>query len=187
METTDCKHFVGWDYLGWTELSPKPKTANFAQDDWNQTIITAINKVSSEIHKNNLRGGASKILAHPNLKPFFETLFYYNENENKFGGRYNVEFDDEVQDNVIFVYCDLEIHEGTNGKRFLMAPTGVPNYEGPIVHEDGSIERELVNFGEISFKIYDMEDEENHEWIEEFSKLNKGFVSIERYVEREDK
>ena len=43
METIDCKHKISWDYLGWAELSPKPKTANFVQDDWNQTIVTAIN------------------------------------------------------------------------------------------------------------------------------------------------
>jgi hypothetical protein len=48
-----------WDYNGWRRIS---QTTNYTQKDWNQTLITAINQLSAQIHKSTLRGGANWIV-----------------------------------------------------------------------------------------------------------------------------
>ena len=45
-----------WDYNGWRRIS---QTTSYTQKDWNQTLITAINQLSAQIHKSTLRGGAN--------------------------------------------------------------------------------------------------------------------------------
>jgi hypothetical protein len=42
-----------WDYNGWKRLGGN--AVPYTQKDWNQTLITAINQISAQIHKSTLK------------------------------------------------------------------------------------------------------------------------------------
>jgi len=60
-----------WDYNGWRRLS---LTTSYTQKDWNQTLITAINQLSAQIHKSTLRGGANWIVVSSEVSAIFDDL-----------------------------------------------------------------------------------------------------------------
>jgi len=64
-----------WDYNGWKRLS---QTTSYTQKDWNQTLITAINQVSAQIHKSTLRGGANWIIVSSEISAIFDDLEYFH-------------------------------------------------------------------------------------------------------------
>jgi hypothetical protein len=64
-----------WDYNGWRRLS---LTTSYTQKDWNQTLITAINQLSAQIHKSTLRGGANWIIVSSEISAIFDDLEYFH-------------------------------------------------------------------------------------------------------------
>jgi hypothetical protein len=64
-----------WDYNGWRRIS---STTNYTQKDWNQTLITAINQLSAQIHKSTLRGGANWIVVSSEISAIFDDLEYFH-------------------------------------------------------------------------------------------------------------
>jgi hypothetical protein len=64
-----------WDYNGWRRIS---NTTNYTQKDWNQTLITAINQLSAQIHKSTLRGGANWIVVSSEISAIFDDLEYFH-------------------------------------------------------------------------------------------------------------
>jgi hypothetical protein len=64
-----------WDYNGWRRLS---LTTSYTQKDWNQTLITAINQLSAQIHKSTLRGGANWIIVSSEVSAIFDDLEYFH-------------------------------------------------------------------------------------------------------------
>ena len=48
------------------------------QKDWNQTLITAINQISAQIHKSTLRGGANWIVVSSEISAIFDDLEYFH-------------------------------------------------------------------------------------------------------------
>jgi hypothetical protein len=64
-----------WDYNGWKRLS---QTTSYTQKDWNQTLITAINQLSAQIHKSTLRGGANWIVVSSEVSAIFDDLEYFH-------------------------------------------------------------------------------------------------------------
>jgi hypothetical protein len=64
-----------WDYNGWKRLS---QTTSYTQKDWNQTLITAINQLSAQIHKSTLRGGANWIVVSSEISAIFDDLEYFH-------------------------------------------------------------------------------------------------------------
>jgi hypothetical protein len=64
-----------WDYNGWKRLSA---TTSYTQKDWNQTLITAINQISAQIHKSTLRGGANWIVVSSEISAIFDDLEYFH-------------------------------------------------------------------------------------------------------------
>jgi len=64
-----------WDYNGWRRLD---KTTSYTQKDWNQTLITAINQLSAQIHKSTLRGGANWIVVSSEVSAIFDDLEYFH-------------------------------------------------------------------------------------------------------------
>jgi hypothetical protein len=64
-----------WDYNGWRRLS---QTTGYTQKDWNQTLITAINQLSAQIHKSTLRGGANWIVVSSEVSAIFDDLEYFH-------------------------------------------------------------------------------------------------------------
>jgi len=64
-----------WDYNGWKRLA---QTTSYTQKDWNQTLITAINQLSAQIHKSTLRGGANWIVVSSEVSAIFDDLEYFH-------------------------------------------------------------------------------------------------------------
>jgi hypothetical protein len=65
-----------WDYNGWKRVANG--SINYNQKDWNQTLITAINQVSAQIHKSTLRGGANWIVVSSEISAIFDDLEYFH-------------------------------------------------------------------------------------------------------------
>ena len=65
-----------WDYNGWKRINNG--SVNYNQKDWNQTLITAINQISAQIHKSTLRGGANWIVVSSEISAIFDDLEYFH-------------------------------------------------------------------------------------------------------------
>ena len=65
-----------WDYNGWKRLNNQ--STPYTQKDWNQTLITAINQISAQIHKSTLRGGANWIVVSSEISAIFDDLEYFH-------------------------------------------------------------------------------------------------------------
>lgn len=65
-----------WDYLGWRRMSGF--STNYTQKDWNQTLMTAINQISAQIHKATLRGGANFIVVSTEISAVLNDLEYFH-------------------------------------------------------------------------------------------------------------
>jgi hypothetical protein len=65
-----------WDYNGWKRLGSN--AVPYTQKDWNQTLITAINQISAQIHKSTLRGGANWIVVSSEISAIFDDLEYFH-------------------------------------------------------------------------------------------------------------
>ena len=65
-----------WDYNGWKRFTQGQ--APYTQKDWNQTLITAINQISAQIHKATLRGGANWIVVSSEVSAIFDDLEYFH-------------------------------------------------------------------------------------------------------------
>jgi hypothetical protein len=111
-----------WDYNGWKRF--QSGQAPYTQKDWNQTLITAINQISAQIHKSTLRGGANWIIVSSEISAIFDDLEYfhvsnaapdqdqYNMGIEKVGtlsGRYTVYRDPYFPPNTVLIG-----HKGTS-------------------------------------------------------------------------
>jgi hypothetical protein len=110
-----------WDYNGWRRLN---LTTSYTQKDWNQTLITAINQLSAQIHKSTLRGGANWIVVSSEVSAIFDDLEYFHvsnaspeqdqynmgiERVGTLAGRYQVYRDPYFPPNTILIG-----HKGTS-------------------------------------------------------------------------
>ena len=96
MSIEDCKHSVDWDYLGWHSIGDN----QHLQEAWNKTIITRINDISFKIHRSSIRRGADTVIMNPKL---IQLLIEYYRDGNTLLNRYNVEFDESMDLDIIFV------------------------------------------------------------------------------------
>ena len=67
-----------WDYNGWKRGTAANPLTQYTQKDWNQTLITAINQLSAQIHKSTLRGGANWIVVSSEVSAIFDDLEYFH-------------------------------------------------------------------------------------------------------------
>lgn len=119
---TGAAWMLRWDYNGWKRF--KAGQAPYTQKDWNQTLVTAINQISAQIHKATLRGGANFIVVSAEISAIFDDLEYfhvsnaapeqdqYNMGIEKIGslsGRYTVYRDPYFPSNMILIG-----HKGTS-------------------------------------------------------------------------
>ena len=65
-----------WDYNGLKRFTACQ--APYTQKDWNQTLITAVNQLSAQIHKSTLRGGANWIVCSSEVSAIFDDLEYFH-------------------------------------------------------------------------------------------------------------
>ena len=104
-----------WDYNGWKRL---PNNHGYTQKDWNQTLITAVNQISAQIHKATLRGGANFVVVSSEVSAVFDDLEYFHvsnaspeqdqynmgiERVGSLGGRYTVYRDPYAPANSIII------------------------------------------------------------------------------------
>jgi len=64
-----------WDYNGWKRL---PQSTAYTQKEWNQTLMTAVNQISAQIHKSTLRGGANWVVVSSEVSAVFDDLEYFH-------------------------------------------------------------------------------------------------------------
>jgi len=98
---------LSWDYAGATGrgIDTSNAAAFYTQKEWNQTLTTAINQCSAQIHKATLRGGANWIVCSAEVSAIFDDLEYFHvsnaapeqdkynmgiEKVGALGGRYQV-------------------------------------------------------------------------------------------------
>jgi hypothetical protein len=67
-----------WDYNGWKRGTSANPLTQYTQKDWNQTLLTAINQISAQIHKSTLRGGANWIVVSSEISAIFDDLEYFH-------------------------------------------------------------------------------------------------------------
>jgi len=111
-----------WDYNGWRRVNGL--TTSYTQKDWNQTLITAINQLSAQIHKSTLRGGANWIVVSSEVSAIFDDLEYFHvsnaspeqdqynmgiERVGTLAGRYQVYRDPYFPSNTVLIG-----HKGTS-------------------------------------------------------------------------
>ncbi len=65
-----------WDHNGWRKLTGY--STNYTQKDWNQELFTTINKISAQIHKATLRGGANFIVVSSEISAVFDNLEFFH-------------------------------------------------------------------------------------------------------------
>jgi hypothetical protein len=75
-------HIEEWDLRGW--MGVEEPTPN-AQRDWNKTLISSINLISSKIHQSSLRGGADTIILHPDLEIILHPDVYDDHSKKLMG------------------------------------------------------------------------------------------------------
>jgi hypothetical protein len=77
---------MSWDYAG-TRVAPYGGSGTgiavgtgsfYTQKEWNQTLVSAINQVSAQIHKATLRGGANFIVCSAEVSAIFDDLEYFH-------------------------------------------------------------------------------------------------------------
>jgi hypothetical protein len=109
-----------WDYFGWKNQGSQ----KYTQKEWNQTLITEINRVSAQIHKATLRGGANYIVVSTEVSAILDDIEHfavsntsleqdtYNMGMRRVGtlsGRYTVYVDPYARPYEILIG-----HKGTN-------------------------------------------------------------------------
>lgn len=65
-----------WDHNGWRKITGY--STNYTQKDWNQELFTTINKISAQIHKATLRGGANFIVVSSEISAVFDNLEFFH-------------------------------------------------------------------------------------------------------------
>jgi hypothetical protein len=94
------RHKSTWDYTGWV----KPDfDSSFFQKDWNQTLLTVINRHSAWIHQSNLISGANQIITNYRVFKIIETLEYYSVDNIRISDRYDVVIDNRITEDKIYV------------------------------------------------------------------------------------
>lgn len=82
---------LSWDYKGTSTRLVDTTAGYYTQKDWNQTLITAINQISAQIHKATLRGGANWIVCSAEVSAIFDDLEYFHvSNANPEQDRFNM-------------------------------------------------------------------------------------------------
>jgi len=110
----DCKWVDKWDILGWVEYNKSEARQGepVSQSDWNSTVMTKIDIVSSMVHRSTMRGAADTLWVHPTNSKLITEGEYYQADKKMWAGRYNVIVTKKIEPNNIFVgreeYFNLE-------------------------------------------------------------------------------
>lgn len=111
----NAKHQFTWDYEGHgrtftepfiieTELDGEQFTYDAEEQnriDWNQTIMGPINHISVDIKRKSIHSGALTMVVSENVRPLIESLAYFNKDESKLSGKFNVSFTNEHDNSIL--------------------------------------------------------------------------------------
>lgn len=141
------ENIVTWDFMGWQETTA-PDVG--VQLNWNKTLLEKFTRISSQINRNSLRGGADTITMYPALEGLLHPD-YYDSHRKVLMGNIKVILDENV-DKYAIKLENLTILENLK----VIPDTSVP--------------------GEVTFKaLSDCTEEQVVNYIEELI----GFVIIE--------
>lgn len=65
-----------FDVNGWRRMASF--STNYTQKDWNQELMSCINRISAQIHKATLRGGANFIVVSSEISALLDNLEYFH-------------------------------------------------------------------------------------------------------------
>ncbi len=65
-----------WNREGWRTMAGH--STNYTQKDWNQELIQEIMRISAQIHKSTLRGGANFVVVSTEISAIFNDLEYFH-------------------------------------------------------------------------------------------------------------
>lgn len=104
---------MSWDYSKYKNYDYH----NVTQKDWNQTLHSAINQISSELGKKH-ESNTFNLVCGSNIRSLIESLEYYDSDTKTMGSLYVINFDGD--DNKVKV-----VTEDNNGVGFV----NIVNYE----------------------------------------------------------
>ena len=113
---------IKWDYLDWISK----KVDGYGQEEYNDTLCTAISKASSLLFKLDIKNGGDTIFVNKNVFEIIKTLEFFEpiENKSKFVGkllgRYFVYVDNFIKNNEVFVL--------NNEKPYIVKKVKILNY-----------------------------------------------------------
>lgn len=109
------KFKVEWDFLEWKDKK-YGDVHSMTQLDWNLTLVTMINRISAQIHKENVcLGGGNLLIVHPKTFSILQKMDYFNVDECTIG-RYNIKIDDKIHPDKIIVKCIHKLLEDMRNK-----------------------------------------------------------------------
>lgn len=116
----EFKHVIEWDYLGHENL--KVFDNDSVQSDWNQTLVTSINKLTSDMIKEGSIFTSGKLYVNEKLfNGLIRTLYYY-DTEKKTLGRHEVIVINSEEDAIFIDFNSLNklpmvlLQNETNGE-----------------------------------------------------------------------
>jgi hypothetical protein len=93
---------IDWDYSFWIKVVSSNNY--YSQKYWNQTLITKINQISAQIFKASFFAGANAISSNSKMFKIIETLEYFKKETMMLAGRYKVNVDDLILEDIIYVF-----------------------------------------------------------------------------------
>jgi hypothetical protein len=75
-------NIITWDFMGW-QATTAPDVG--VQLNWNKTLLETFTKISSQINRNSLRGGADTITMYPALEGLLHPDYYDNHRKMLMG------------------------------------------------------------------------------------------------------
>ena len=154
----EAKWKVNWDYLGWKTYD---SATAMEQKDWNQTLVTRINQIATQMYQVTLRSPANRVYVHPKTFLILKDFEYLHKHEGRIiiGSRYDVIIDEKITpDKVIVKYVDETVEK-------IKEKTGKSNVVCCIKHESKG------EYGESTLKFIELDPENKDEFTEDGFKI----------------
>lgn len=124
-----------WNYLGHNKYSDPDMCS---QKDWNETIITMINQVSTQIHmstcvyeektKSTIElGPADTVIMNWRCFDLINNLEYFKIKKGMIGNRYKVIIDDDIKEDCVYV-CRKDVPINYEKKDRTIGVVKIENY-----------------------------------------------------------
>ena len=91
-----------WDYSARVDLG-----YTISRSDWNQTLVTKINRIATQIHQSSLLGPGDTVIIHPTISHIFKNMEYYDDETKMLSKKYDIILDDTIPKNMVFIECKL--------------------------------------------------------------------------------